>query len=78
MNLPNAENAVIERDKLVLYLLDTDHLRGGSKAKLLYSLGYHSDNWKQLADDLRRHHVSADVVGERDSAWGSGMTLLRR
>jgi hypothetical protein len=40
MKLPNAVNAIIEENKLVTYLLNLNHRRGGSKAKLLGSLGY--------------------------------------
>jgi hypothetical protein len=32
MLVPNADKAIIERDKLVRYLLDVDHPDGGSKA----------------------------------------------
>ncbi len=76
MKLPNAVNTVIEYDKLVLYLLDTDHLRGGSKAKLLHTLGYNAKNWQQLAADLRQQHVSADVVSERETAWGKRYDIV--
>jgi len=31
MKLPNAENALIEEDKLVTYLLNVSHRRGGTK-----------------------------------------------
>lgn len=53
MQIPNANRAVIEQDKLVLYLLDVEHRRGGTKAKLLCSLGYDVQQWQQLAVDLR-------------------------
>ncbi len=76
MKLPNAANAVIKHDKLVLYLLDLDHRRGGSKAKLLHTLGYNAENWQQLAADLRQDHVSADVAGERDTTWGKRYDIV--
>ena len=39
MKVPNAQNAVIEKEKTSSYLLNLEHKRGGSKAVLLYSLG---------------------------------------
>ncbi|MCG8450897.1 MAG: hypothetical protein MI725_15125 [Pirellulales bacterium] len=76
MKLPNVENAVIEQDKLVRYLLDTQHRRGGSKAKLLDSLGYNAANWQLLAKDLRQHHLVADVIGQRDTIWGKRYDIV--
>ena len=69
MKLPNAVNAIIEEDKLVEYLLNVNHRRGGSKARLLNSLGYRAQNWQRLDDDLRQQHLTADVVEQRDTAW---------
>ncbi len=76
MQIPNSDNAVIEQDKLVLYLLDVEHLRGGSKAKLLNSLGYDSKNWQQLANDLRLQHLQLDVLGERETLWGKRYDIV--
>jgi hypothetical protein len=70
MKLPNAEHSIIAEDKLVGYLLDLGHRRGGSKAKLLYSLGYEAKHWHRLADDLRQQHLTAEVIEERDTIWG--------
>ncbi|MEX2172078.1 MAG: DUF6883 domain-containing protein [Pirellulales bacterium] len=70
MKLPNAEHAIIAEDKLAEYLLDLDHRRGGTKAKLLHLLGYEVQHWQQLADDLRQQHLMTDVVEERDTVWG--------
>jgi hypothetical protein len=76
MKLPNAENAILADEKFVSYLLDLDHRRGGSKAKLLYSLGYHIQSWQVLAEDLRREHLSADVVEVRDTLWGKRYEIV--
>ena len=70
MKLPNAENAIIAEDKLAGYLLDLGHRRGGSKAKLLHSLGYETQHWQRLADDVRQQHLTAEVIEERDTVWG--------
>ncbi len=76
MLIPNADKAVIEQDKIALYLLDTEHLRGGSKAKLLISLGYDAKHWQQLAEDLRFQHLQAEFLSKRETAWGSRYDIV--
>lgn len=70
MKVPNAGQAIIEPAKLVDYLLDVDHPHGGSKARLLMSLGYSSADWQQLDADLRHMHLIEDSVAMRQTAWG--------
>lgn len=71
MKVPNAENAVIDQAKIVRYLLDVDHPDGGSKARLLISLGYTPANWQQLEDDLRKMHLTEDFVEPKETVWGT-------
>ena len=70
MKIPNADKAVIAKDKLCDYLLNPAHRRGGSKAKLLLSMGYSRDDWQRLQTDLRIHHLAAEVDCETDSDYG--------
>ena len=70
MKLPNAENAIIEEEKVVHYLLNLIHRRGASKARLLKSLGYEASEWQRLANDLRQQHLTADVVEQHATNWG--------
>jgi hypothetical protein len=51
--LPNADVAVIPAEKLRDYLLDLGHKKGGSKAALLYRIGYRREDWSQLEEDIR-------------------------
>jgi hypothetical protein len=76
MNLPNAENAIIAEDKILKYLLDLQHRRGSSKAKLLHSLGYEPKHWQLLADDLRRQHLTSEVIELRDTVWGKRYEIV--
>jgi hypothetical protein len=71
MKIPNADRAVIDAGKLVDYLLNPEHRRGGSKAALLISFGYSSAAWQQLEEALRRDHLSRDVFRVRQSAYGT-------
>ena len=70
MKMPNAENAVIAPEKLRDYLLNPEHRRGGSKAKLLLALGYQADQWQQLETDVRQQHLTADVEEVEENDYG--------
>jgi hypothetical protein len=56
MKLPRAENLVIEREKIVSYLLNTDHPYGSSKATFFGLHGFHLENWS----NSRIHFVGMD------------------
>jgi glucose-6-phosphate 1-dehydrogenase len=70
MKIPNADRAVIEPAKLSEYLLNTEHQRGGAKAKLLIYFGYSPENWQQLEADIRRYHLDVDVNMVTETAYG--------
>jgi hypothetical protein len=69
MKLPNPERAVIAPEKLVQYLLNTEHRRGGHKARVLLNFGYHVDSWQQLHTDILRFHLHADVEVMRQTPY---------
>ena len=70
MKIPNAEHAVISPEKLRDYLLNSEHRRGGAKARLLISLGYHRESWQVLDKDLRAQHLPMDVAVTLESEYG--------
>jgi hypothetical protein len=70
MKIPNSECAVIEPSKLTEYLLNTEHKRGGSKAKLLIQFGYSPNNWQQLEADIRKFHLTVNVNVVKETAYG--------
>lgn len=76
MKIPNADSAVIAQEKLCSYLLNPAHRRGGSKAKLLLSMGYSADDWQVLATDLRVHHLNAEVACEAESEYGKRYEIV--
>ena len=53
MVVPNAENAIVPREKLTTYLLALSHPVGGSKARFFRAHGFDVDNADLLADGLR-------------------------
>src|SRR5262245_37672421 len=49
MRLPNAERAIVEREKIVDYLLNSAHPDNGGKAQFFFSLGFR-EAWQGLRD----------------------------
>ena len=45
MKLPNADKAVVEREKVVDYLLSFEHRYGASKARFLSEFGFRVEQW---------------------------------
>jgi hypothetical protein len=67
--MPNPDRAVITSDKLVNYVLNVEHRRGGTKARALALFGYTPDNWTELETEIRSHlSEMVDVV--RPTPWG--------
>ncbi|MEJ2387457.1 MAG: hypothetical protein P8Y27_09220 [Chromatiaceae bacterium] len=55
MSLPNAASAVVERKKVVEYLLAPDHSSDSSKARFFGGAGFNVGQWWILADALKEH-----------------------
>jgi len=52
MSLPNADRTVIDAAKIRDYLLSEIHPVGRFKAAFFSALGYSTDRWELLRDDL--------------------------
>ncbi len=70
MRLPNAELAVVEREKVVEYLLNARHRYGASKARFFLAFGFEIDDWLVFAEALREHGQSHLVSFVRQTRWG--------
>ncbi len=70
MKVPNADQAVIAKDKLASYLLNVTHRRGASKARLLIAMGYRSGQWQGLEADLRAQHLTMEVDRVVETKYG--------
>ena len=70
MKLPNAEHAVVEREKITDYLLNAVHRYGASKAEFFVEFGFRLDEWKQLADALREHGQTHEVMKTKPTLFG--------
>ncbi len=60
MKIPNSDQAIIEESKITTYLLNPEHKKGGSKAKILLKCGYSLNKWQKLELDIRNFHLSKD------------------
>ncbi len=61
MKLPNANLALVEREKIVNYLLNASHRYGSSKARFFAGYGFRVEEWAVLAEALRRHGQDHEV-----------------
>jgi hypothetical protein len=70
MKLPNAEQVVVEREKIIGYLLNAAHRYGTSKARFFGEFGFHPTNWQALAQALREHGQRYEVTKVRETLFG--------
>ena len=70
MKLPNADRCVIERQKLLTYLLNASHPENGGKAAFFATLGFHEGSWETFAQALRQLALSANATECVQSAHG--------
>jgi hypothetical protein len=70
MKLPHADQAVVERGKIVEYLLSSAHRYGASKARFFSEFGFRLEQWGRLAEALREHSRMHEVVRERETGFG--------
>ena len=77
MKLPNAHLAVVEREKIVDYLLNPAHRHGASKARFFSGLGFRVQAWETLAAVLREHGQRHDVARTKETGFGPRYEVLR-
>lgn len=70
MKLPNADKLLVERDKIVGYLLNPTHRYGASKAAFFTGFGFQAGQWEQLALALRRHGQTHEVKRAKETGFG--------
>ena len=76
MKLPNPEKLVIEREKIVDYLLNPAHPDNGGKAEFFVKLGYTRQEWENLAVVLRRLAQSTEVTSHAESLHGGKYVIV--
>lgn len=70
MKLPNGLFAVVEREKVVNYLLNRAHRYGASKAEFFSKYGFLLEKWEVLAQALREHGQKHDVINVTETGFG--------
>ena len=70
MKLPNADKAVVEREKIADYLLNAAHPDNGGKAQFFEQLGFHRNEWTKLAAAFQRLASTVEVEETMKSAHG--------
>lgn len=75
MRLPHSDRLSVSRNKVVNYLLSSEHLQGRHKAAFFSAFGFSASNWKALAFALRRHGVENDVMRQEDTPFGVRYTV---
>lgn len=75
MNVPNADLALVEREKITEYLLNPEHPDNGGKAEFFLALGFRRDGWEIMATALGRLAVTYAVAKSMESAHGKKYIL---
>jgi len=70
MKLPNASHVLVEREKIVDYLLNLTHRYGASKARFFAAFGFRLEEWERLAEAFREHARISEVTRTRETGHG--------
>ena len=70
MKLPDAEQAVVAREKIVDYLLSETSIRGQDKNDFFRSFGFHPDRWAEFAAALQRQGAAWEVSRRVETPHG--------
>ncbi len=63
--------AVVEREKILDYLLNPAHRYGASKARFFAEFGFRREEWERLVEALREHVRTQEVAQVRETGFGS-------
>jgi hypothetical protein len=70
VKLPSPDKLVVEREKVVDYLLNPAHRYGASKARFFASFGFTMDRWQELVRALLVHGQTQEVKRVRETGFG--------
>jgi hypothetical protein len=70
VKLPNPSQLIVERDKILGYLLNPLHRYGAAKERFFTAFGFRADAWQILAEALLEHGRTYEIV--RTHETGSG------
>ena len=78
MRLPDAERAVVAKEKITEYLLSFTSLEGASKARFFYSFGFRTEQWEVFAEALRELCSQYEVVEISEEEFGIQHVIIGR
>jgi hypothetical protein len=78
MKLPNPSRAVIEREKIVDYLLNPAHPDNGGKAEFFEALGFQPEKWGILAAAILAMARQTEVAENVSSPHGQKYVIVGR
>ena len=70
VKLPNASQLIVERDKILEYLLNSIHRYGSAKERFFTAFGFRTDDWEILAEALREHGRTHEIVRMHETRFG--------
>ena len=76
MKLPHPEQAVVEREKIVDYLLNDRHPDNGGKAAFFENVGFRREEWNVLAAALLMLAQTAEVSQRVLSPHGAKYVIV--
>ena len=76
MKLPNADEAIVAREKIEDYLLNPAHPDNGGKAEFFTGLGFRRSGWGVLAAALKSLAKAGDVTDSSRTAHGVKYILI--
>ena len=76
MKLPNAERAVVAREKISGYLLSFTSDRGQHKARYFAQCGFSADDWEVMADALLQLSLSTEVTEVEETRYGVQYVII--
>ena len=71
MRLPNGAMGLVERDKVVKYLLNSGHPEGAGKARFFFAVKFRLEEWQVLAEALHRVAEEGVVTRVVESVHGN-------
>ena len=75
MKLPNVDQVVVPRAKIVDYLLSETHPVGRHKAMFFLRFGFKPDDWQEMAAALKQHALKHDIAREEPSPFGRRLII---
>lgn len=73
MRLPRAETLVVEREKIIDYLLNPTHRYGASKARFFAAFGFRIEEWETLAQKGKMGHSTLSPPSDQRMTAGADL-----